>query len=375
MNNPTKYRYDILDALRGVAALSVLCFHLFEGIAFAAKDPTQHMFHGFLAVDFFFILSGFVMGHAYDNQWKEMSIKDFVLRRIVRLHPMVIMGAVLGVAAFILQGCTRWDGSEVTPSTILIGFILALFLIPSPSSTDLRGNTEMFSLNGPHWSLFFEYIGSWCYALLLHRLSDKKLTFWVISAAILLTANSIWMNEGMIAYGWSSEPLNAWGGLLRLSFGYPAGLLIARIYRKCNPQALHLPILTLTGLALILLLSIPHLGKAGLFYQLFCVFIAFPLIIWCGARGRIAGTGKSLARVLGEISYPLYAIHYPLIYLYIYWIETDSSPFGNNGWSTPIALSAIAVSVAFICYKLYDEPLRKRLSSFLKKSKKQNFFR
>ena len=108
-----KPRYDILDGLRGVAALAVLGYHLFEAVAFAAGAERQQMYHGFLAVDFFFILSGFVMGYAYDERWDRMSLGGFVRRRLVRLHPMVVMGVAVGVATFCVQGCTRWDGSPV----------------------------------------------------------------------------------------------------------------------------------------------------------------------------------------------------------------------------------------------------------------------
>ena len=80
-------RYELLDGLRGVAALLVLGYHLFEAVAFAQGAPEQNMYHGFLAVDFFFVLSGFVMGYAYDRQWDRMSIGTFIRRRLTRLHP------------------------------------------------------------------------------------------------------------------------------------------------------------------------------------------------------------------------------------------------------------------------------------------------
>ena len=87
----TKPHYDILDGLRGVAAITVVWFHLFE--AYATSHLDQRINHGYLAVDFFFMLSGFVIGYAYDDRWKKkMSVKDFLKRRLIRLHPMVVMG-------------------------------------------------------------------------------------------------------------------------------------------------------------------------------------------------------------------------------------------------------------------------------------------
>ena len=92
----TKPHYALLDGLRGVAALIVIGYHVFE--AFAASPVEQRVNHGFLAVDFFFILSGFVIGYAYDDRWgTRLTLKDFFRRRLIRLHPMVVPACVLGV--------------------------------------------------------------------------------------------------------------------------------------------------------------------------------------------------------------------------------------------------------------------------------------
>lgn len=91
----SKPHYVLLDGLRGVAALLVIWYHVFEG--FATSPIDQKFNHGYLAVDFFFILSGFVIGYAYDDRWKTtMTQKEFFKRRLIRLHPMVVMGAVFG---------------------------------------------------------------------------------------------------------------------------------------------------------------------------------------------------------------------------------------------------------------------------------------
>ena len=110
----TKPHYDLLDGLRGVAALIVIWYHVFEGFAFASAGNIETLNHGYLAVDFFFILSGFVIGYAYDDRWgKNFTMKDFFKRRLIRLHPMVIMGAVLGAITFCIQGCVQWDGTQI----------------------------------------------------------------------------------------------------------------------------------------------------------------------------------------------------------------------------------------------------------------------
>lgn len=96
----SKPNYEILDGLRGVAAIIVLAFHLLE--AHAANAFTQIINHGYLAVDFFFLLSGFVVGYAYDDRWGKMSSWDFFKRRLIRLHPLVILVRSSGRSAFTL---------------------------------------------------------------------------------------------------------------------------------------------------------------------------------------------------------------------------------------------------------------------------------
>src|SRR5580693_10064467 len=101
-NLQSKPRYEILDGLRGVAAVVVVAFHIFEA---HAKSPLNQIInHGYLAVDFFFVLSGFVVAYAYDDRWGKMTQWDFYKRRLIRLQPMVIMGTIIGAALFYFQG-------------------------------------------------------------------------------------------------------------------------------------------------------------------------------------------------------------------------------------------------------------------------------
>ena len=152
-----KQHYDILDGLRGVAALLVIVYHVFECFGWTPVP------HGYLAVDFFFVLSGFVIGYAYDSRWSEgLSVGHFFKRRLIRLHPMVIMGTLIGAVCFFLQGSVRWDGSHVSAGWVMVAMLLGMLMLPlwPGAAADVRGNGELFPLNGPSWSLFFEYIGT-----------------------------------------------------------------------------------------------------------------------------------------------------------------------------------------------------------------------
>ena len=135
----SKPRYEILDGLRGVAAIMVVIFHLFE--TYNARIGTQIINHGYLAVDFFFVLSGFVIGYAYDDRWaaNKLTTWGFFKRRLVRLHPMLIAGTVLGCLLFYFCDCEMFSKVGETPWYVLLGMAaLAILMIPVTASMDIR---------------------------------------------------------------------------------------------------------------------------------------------------------------------------------------------------------------------------------------------
>ncbi|MCF0164972.1 MAG: acyltransferase, partial [Bacteroidales bacterium] len=228
-----KQRYELLDGLRGVAALMVIIYHVFE----CFPMETWIIGHGYLAVDFFFILSGFVIGYAYDDRWGKggMTFGQFAKRRLIRLHPMVVFGVVIGLVCFLIQGAEGWDGTKATTSAIMISTLLALFLIPNAPGGigEVRGNGEMFPLNGPHWSLFFEYIGNILYGLLIRRFSTKTLAIWtgILGVFFVRFFLSDPAGYGNIGYGWTLADNGFIAGLLRMLFSYSIGLLLCRVFK------------------------------------------------------------------------------------------------------------------------------------------------
>lgn len=217
----TKPHYDILDGLRGIAALTVVWFHIFE--AFATSHLDQRINHGYLAVDFFFILSGFVIGYAYDDRWKKMTVAEFLKRRLIRLHPMVVIGALIGAVMFYFQGCSVWDVTKVTVPMLLAATLMNACLIPASPGTEIRGLSEMYPLNGPSWSLFFEYAGNILYAFFIRKLSTRALSVVVFLAGCGLAAFAVWGPLGDICVGFAMTEENMVGGSLRLMFAFSAG--------------------------------------------------------------------------------------------------------------------------------------------------------
>lgn len=362
----TKLHYNILDGLRGVAAITVVCFHLFE--AYATSHLDQRINHGYLAVDFFFILSGFVVGYAYDDRWKSMTVGEFLKRRVIRLHPMVVMGALIGAAIFYFQGCSVWDVSKVAISALLFATFINSLLIPATVGTEIRGVGEMYPLNGPSWSLFFEYIGNVMYALVIRKLSTRALTLYVVLSGCGLAAFAIFGPLGDICAGFSLTLIEFTAGFLRLSFSFSAGLLLIRKFKPVNVRGAF----WICSLAVVALLSVPRIGGAenlwmnGL-YDTICFALFFPLVVFLGASGVTTDKyTKRLCSFLGDISYPLYMVHYPFIYLYYAWVKNENLTFTE---SLPGAAGLVVGSIvlAYICLKWYDIPVRKYLTKrFLK---------
>ena len=235
----SKPRYEILDGLRGVAAMIVVAYHLFE--TYSADPVHQILNHGYLAVDFFFVLSGFVIGYAYDDRWDRMSIKDFFKRRLVRLHPMVIMGTLIGAVFFYLGDCSAFPLIMETPWwKVLLMVLLGCLMIPTPVSWDIRGWWEVNSLNGPTWSLMWEYIANILYALFIRHFSKIALGIFVALAALLtidiafnIDTFGLLATREAAAYtfigGWSLTPDQLYIGISRLLYPFFVGLLLSRV--------------------------------------------------------------------------------------------------------------------------------------------------
>ncbi len=357
----TKPHYDILDGLRGVAALTVVCFHLFE--AFATSHLDQRINHGYLAVDFFFILSGFVTGYAYDDRWGRMSVREFVKRRLIRLHPMVVMGALIGAAMFYTQGCSAWDVTRISLGMLLLSTLLNALLIPATTGFEIRGVGEMYPLNGPSWSLMFEYIGNLLYALFIRRLSTRLLAMLVAAAGCALAAFAVWGPLGDICVGFAMTGENILGGSLRLLFSFSAGLLMARIFKPAKIKGAF----WIGAAAIVAVASVPRIGGSEHLwmngaYDALCAVAVFPLLVYIGASGRTTDKFTTrLCKFLGDISYPLYMVHYPFIYLYFAWVKNENLTF-RESLPAAAALVAGSIALAWLCLKFYDEPIRRWLT-------------
>lgn len=360
----SKPHYEILDGLRGVAALMVLVFHVFDAC------QANVLPHGYLAVDFFFVLSGFVIGYSYDDRWERgLTVGGFLRRRLIRLHPMVVCGAVVGCLCFLAAGGVKWDGTPVSMGWTLLALLGMLFMVPALPGwpTEVRGFGEFFPLNGPYWSLFYEYIGNVLYALLLRRLSCRGLALVAFVSGCLVVHAATGL--GYLGVGWSAADGGWWQGLVRMLFPYSMGMLMARRFR---PVAGMRGTFWWSSLILVCVGLLPQVGgeRAAWINGLVdsaVVILLFPGLVWLAASDlETSERASRVSRWLGDLSYPLYAVHYPFMSLFFFYLGFGGEllPMQKVFDHWPMALLPLCAGLvlAWLLMKYYDKPLRRWLT-------------
>ncbi|HTE01816.1 MAG TPA: acyltransferase [Mucilaginibacter sp.] len=343
----TKQHFDILDGLRGIAALAIVCFHFME---MAYSDYSQNFIgHGFLAVDFFFCLSGFVIGYAYDDRIGKMGVWEFFKSRLIRLHPLVILGSILGLIAFLFD---PFGGHPELYSAgrILLVFLCSVLLIPLPVISDRAFN--QFSFNAPAWSLFWEYVANIFYAFILHRLTRRWLIVLTLVAGLVLCI--VCYLAGNLMGGWGKG--NFWDGGARIFYSFLAGLLIYRSNWIIKNK------LGFVGIAVLLALAfVMPFSKWNWITEPLVVLIYFPLLIALGAGAVLSPGLKRLCVFSGKISYPLYMTHYAAIWMFGNYYASHKPA---SGQLTLIIIAGMItlVGVAWLVMVLYDIPVRKYLN-------------
>jgi peptidoglycan/LPS O-acetylase OafA/YrhL len=357
---PVKTHFEILDGLRGTAAFCVLLFHILEiTTPDVAHNPLRH---AHLAVDFFFALSGFVLGHAYDERLsaraapeRRLDLKSFFLRRLIRLHPMVIVAMTFGLLAFLFDpfvGSAPVVGNQVSLGMLALVFGLSLLLLPSPCLPHRFAETH--SLDSPAWTLFQEYLANVAYGLFGSRLSRRALAVLCALSAIAVMLTALHFGNLSTGWGWS----NFWAAFVRVTYPFFAGLLLYRLDIRVTLRHSYVWL----SLLLVALFTAPDLGRFTGIYEALCVIVVFPLTICLGTGvARLSGVIGRLCRFTGRLSYPLYIIHYPAIYVFAHWVWSRH-PSTMRLWLVSALLYVGITFAAWCLLRYYDEPLRKYLS-------------
>lgn len=336
-------RYATLDGLRGVAAFIVVCYHTQVFRASSAIAP-----HGYLAVDFFFMLSGFVIAGAYEKKLEAgFTVIKFFRHRVIRLYPVALAGVLLGALRLLAQYAISPSESEPAP-WIAMAILLNIFMLPILSQTHFRG--ELFPANGPIWSLFGEFLVNLGWSVLVSLKSSFTVTVFLMTASGV-TLFCLIHQAAVDDLGWSSQYLL--GAACRVTFSFLLGTVIYR-FRGALPNfprklGIMLPWLTMT--ALLLVLGMPWFETV---WDAVAIFVFLPAILTLGVLCGRTPTAP-VRSLLGEMSYPVYAVHFP-IFLLIF--EFRRSIFPSLDVSAAISIAVVLALVAAFALNRFDHWLR-----------------
>ncbi|ESX17378.1 acyltransferase [Mesorhizobium sp. LSJC264A00] len=350
-----RHVYLNLDAIRGVAAISVMLYHFSPFLAAGKVLPSSY-----LAVDLFFLLSGFVIAHAYDRKIENgMGFGTFVAIRLIRLYPLYLAGTLLGFFYLVVKN--RLIPAEYMPiSEIGTMLTTGMFFIPLVSDA----YHTIFPLNPASWSLFFELIVNIAYVAVFFLLTKRVLSTLIAVSLVLLVVVSI--IAGTLDFGMTGSTIIS--GLPRVCFSFFLGVLLCRSMTRYQSGLGFLRrgwwIEAAIALTLVVF-AIAPVGGARVAYDLACVVFVFPALVVVGTIAPTAPRLSGLYGWLGRISYPIYIIHTPLLMIIAGAGKAAAiDPFAHHPWFG-IVMAVSVIVIADIATRLYDEPLRRFLQRLM----------
>ena len=326
--------------MRGVAALAVVQLHTVHQ---ATWFP-----HGYLAVDFFFLLSGFVISFAYGERLQHgWSTRSFLKTRLIRLYPLYLLGLVLGLGARILV--LHFHQATFTLIQLIAAFGIGLFMLP------LAGHAKYaYPLNYPTWSLFGEFLANIVHAAFLRRLSDRGLLLWLIPSGLLAVLLSL--HRGSLDFGAASPDL-----LLlvpRVLFSYVAGILLERWWRRHGHSQTWNPLLAFALLSVVFVAPL----RWSPWIDLVAVFVLFPALLLLGARSSAGRLLSTPFRLAGLASYAIYILQLPLFtFFHLLTPAGRANLFGFTTRALALTFTAALTAISLLVDRYYDLPVRDRL--------------
>ncbi len=333
--------FETLNGMRGVAAVAVLLFHSKDLLGF------QMVPRGYLAVDLFFALSGFVISHAYDQKLQDgLGWRRFAKLRLLRFYPLYMLGVAIGLVREFGLIAAHHDYA-LGLSQLGVAIVTAALFIPYPLASR---DDQLFSLNIPSWSLFFELVVNMAYAALFPFLRHSVLIVVAVAAGLATIAATV--SAGTADLG-ANLPQFA-GGLARTTFSFSVGVLICRMNVRVRP-IWPVAILVLVGLCLIMPLS------WGISADIAFIFVISPALLVAGSSVEPSPSTARVFAVLGIISFPLYAIHRPVLAIGEAAVRISGLPAWLIGTSSICGL----LIVSYLADRFYDRPVRGWLTRWL----------
>lgn len=338
-------RYYTLDAMRGVAALAILVLHIGD----VMRLPILH--HGYLAVDFFFVLSGFVLATAYEPRLKSsLTAFRFAELRMIRLYPLFFVGILLGIPVIFGQ-IFAGSPQAMTPGVALLAFVANVLILPAPYVASL------FPFNKPAWSLVFEMAINIIFGAALFRFSARVLAMLCFLSGSFFLLSIAKDGSATAGFDWPTFV----PAIFRTAFSFIFGILIARVHNRLGRTVSVLSALLPLLLIFVLQFNVP----AGFdwIYDAVAVFMLLPLLTVAGSMLELPACLRGVGQFMGDLSYPLYAVHYPIL-------QTFSFLLVRRLHLPPPEMAVLIVvtilTVAFLLSRFYDRQARAWLGKQLR---------
>ncbi len=333
-----------LDAMRGLAAILVAAYHLSEVAGPSAAGAYR-------AVDFFFALSGYVLAKAYESSLREnRGVGRFMLKRVIRLYPMFLLGLGFGLLKALGQVILH-DDNAMTPFQLVLSLATELLFLPSPAT-----GGDLYPLNGPGWSLFFELLINFAFALWLVRLRNVGLFIVAALGALAVALSAIYWTNLNVGWSWPTFA----GGLARVTFSFSAGILICRAGRPSRQAGLYF-LIPIVLLIVVLIAPVP--ADMLPWVDTLVALVVSPALLWFGAQLSPPRSWRKVCEVLGDISYPVYAVHFPLVFIAGFTAGKLDIPAVVWAPVTLVALLALGLALG----RLADPSMRRTMTEFFQR--------
>ena len=344
--------FHTLDALRGVAAIVVLLFH--AAFFFGLAPPAE----GYLAVDLFFVMSGFIIAYRYDDDLRRgLKVGDFLVLRLIRLYPLFLLGAVLGLLPALVAVAA--GHADRVHEGLVASFPLALLMLPSRwAFPDL---TVAYPLNYVSWSLALEIVVNVAYAATHRAWSIRNLALLVAAAFVGLCVAAFAYGSLNIGFEWANAP----GGLPRIVFGFGLGVLIFRLSN--GRTSVRVPWWLLVALVPVVLYLDPLRFAPAEFrpvWDLAIVALVVPALVVAAIANEPPKTAQNACALAGVFSYVLYSLHAPFIGLFLRGEERLHLDLDTISPLRSFAFAGCLVGLCVLAHVAWDKPLRRRLGAW-----------
>lgn len=350
---PPKSYFESLDLIRGLAAIVVLVYH--ADFMFGLRGELLR--GGYLAVDLFFILSGFVLSHTYGERIAKgrVGFCDYLVARLARLYPLFLATTFAGF--FIMTARFRANFGYIDTVSLVKSGLLNIFMLPSFSNVDRY--KSLFPFNGATWSIFFEMIASLLFFVALARLATRWLVFAVGAAGLWLAATVVQFST--VDLGWGTTSFIA--GFPRVLFSFLVGMLIHRGFVRYRWRVPPLVLYAVLAVALALVqLRAMVSGPSGVLFDGAMLAVVLPALVAAGAGSTLGRRGATIARVLGEASYSVYLLQGSMIIVAAGLAQALTGvKIADLGAWVGFAFVAATIALSFVTFHVFEDPARRWL--------------